>query len=92
MQLLFLRLLDKESIDYCLNAKNLGIIFDTELNWSDHVSKLISKIYDGLSMLRNSKLFTPKKLGHVWPNHFWFMFSPMAAYSSWNAHRTLGIN
>ena len=46
-------------INYVEKAKNLGVIFNSKLSGSDHVSYVVSKVYAGLRGLRTSAYFTP---------------------------------
>jgi len=48
-----------DSINYVQKARNLGVIFNSKLSCSDHVSHVVSKVYGGLRGLRMSASFTP---------------------------------
>jgi hypothetical protein len=44
--------LGDDFISYDFKAKNLGVTFSYDLNWSDHVSTICRKVYRALAGLR----------------------------------------
>ena len=53
---------DKKSIPYGKSAKLLGVTFDKNLNWSDHINNTLQSCYGTLRTLKNFKRFTPFKV------------------------------
>ena len=53
---------DKKSIPYGKSAKLLGVTFDENLNWSDHINNTLQSCYGTLRTLKNFKRFTPFKV------------------------------
>jgi len=48
-----------EPINFCNHAKNLGITFNQTLNWDNHISIVVGKVYGMLRILWKSQHFTP---------------------------------
>lgn len=44
------------TINYCSELKLLGLIIDSQLNWSSHINKVCREIYAGIAMLTVSTL------------------------------------
>ncbi|GAB0094058.1 hypothetical protein DMENIID0001_092790 [Sergentomyia squamirostris] len=51
--------INNEPIPFVENVKNLGIIFNSHLTWSDHVSLLCRKVHGSLFSLRRFRDITP---------------------------------
>lgn len=54
-------LLGQSSIEYVHKAKNLGIIFNDTLTWTDHVAATIGKVYNGIRLLWSTQSSLPTK-------------------------------
>jgi len=55
-------LVNSKQIDYVAKCKNLGIIFNENLSWNDHVSTLCGRIYFVLNSLQSLNAFAPLEL------------------------------
>lgn len=53
---------NRKSIEHERSAKLLGVIFDENLSWSEHVNNTLKNCYGTLRTLRNFKRFTPFKV------------------------------
>ncbi|GAB0090586.1 hypothetical protein DMENIID0001_053240 [Sergentomyia squamirostris] len=51
--------LQDEIIPFSDNVKNLGVIFNSTLTWSDHFSQVSRRVYLGLRTLRRLQSYTP---------------------------------
>lgn len=51
--------INTERIGIVKTAKNLGIVFNSRLNWSDHINTLVGQIYTKLRALWSVQYFTP---------------------------------
>ena len=52
-------ILQNEVVEYVETIKNLGVVFNTKLSWSNHINVAIGKVYGILRALRVTKNFTP---------------------------------
>ena len=52
-------LIDNVVVPYCNKVKNLGVILDSSLNWSNHVSFVCQKVYFALHRLYKFRANTP---------------------------------
>lgn len=48
-------------IEYVHTARNLGLIFNETLTWTDHLTATIGKVYGGLRLLWSAQNFVPIK-------------------------------
>lgn len=54
--------LNDEKIEIVEKVKNLGIIFNSTLTWSDHVNSIAGTIYSKLRALWSTQCFTPQHI------------------------------
>lgn len=52
-------ILDSQSISVVSRVKNLGVVFNNNLSWSDHVNSLVAQTYSKLRSLWITQSFTP---------------------------------
>ena len=53
----------------------LGVIFDSKLQWADHIAQAITKSFDALNAIRLiKKNFTPKELFQLITSKFYLLF------------------
>lgn len=55
-------ILNGERIEIVDTAKNLGIIFNSKLTWSDHINSLVGQTYVKLRALWSTQYFTPLRI------------------------------
>ena len=55
-------LINNEKIEVVKSAKNLGILFNNSLTWTNHVNSLVMRIYIKLRTLWSVQYFTPVRI------------------------------
>lgn len=55
-------LINNQQIEIVKSAKNLGLIFNNNLTWSNHVNSLVAQTYVKLRTLWSTQFFTPLKI------------------------------
>ena len=51
-----------DPINFSSSAKNLGVIFNRSLNWNNHVSSVVGRVYGMLRTLWRTQTYTPVKI------------------------------
>ena len=55
-------LLDNDKIEILSHCKNLGIVFNNSLTWSDHVNTIVGQTYAKLRTLWQTQYFVPRNI------------------------------
>jgi len=80
-----------EKLDFCKSIKNLGVIFDQNLNFQEHDKAKLQKVYGVLNRIRHTKRFIPN---YVKRDIATALIDPILSYGDvitygWGAHSTL---
>jgi hypothetical protein len=80
-----------EKLEFCKSIKNLGVIFDENLNFQEHDKAKLQKVYGVLNRIRHTKRFIPN---YVKRDIATALIDPIMSYGDvisygWGAHSTL---
>jgi len=54
--------IDNKAIEFSKNAKNLGIVFNSNLSWGNHIATAVAKVYGLLRTLWSLQSLTPQPI------------------------------
>lgn len=79
-----------EKLEYCKSIRNLGVIFDENMNFEEHGSAKMQKVYGVLNRLRHTKHFIPN---YIKRDIATALIDPIMDYGNivtygWGAHGT----
>lgn len=57
--------INNDIIEFVSSSKNLGVVFNNRLNWSNHISIVVGRIYGMLRNLWAVKYYTPLEIGKL---------------------------